>query len=162
MKTKFFLLTLLLAGIASAFNPPEPARHKKFMDDLKLTDAQKEQFEKISFETQKKQIDLRAKMETAQLELRRLMDAETIDKGAIEKKFNEIASVQTSLKMNHINAWSEKNKVLNADQQKLWKKMLNKTTAMAHKKMRAMKHIERREIIRPGQMMRAPMAPEKD
>ena len=26
--------------------------------------------------------------------------------------------------MNHLNAWSEKNKVLNADQQKIWKGMM--------------------------------------
>jgi Spy/CpxP family protein refolding chaperone len=114
----------VLTVIAAAFVLAQPDGMKGMHKELKLTDAQQEQFEKISFDTRKKQIELKAKLETSQLELQRLLSAESLDKSAVEKKLNELASSQVAMRMNHINGWSEKNKVLNADQQKLWKKML--------------------------------------
>lgn len=116
-----FAALLVLFLTAMTFAEPQP---DKVMKELNLTETQQSQFDKISFDTQKKQIELRAKLETAQLELHRLFDAETIDKSAIEKKMSEISTLQVSMRMNHVNSWSEKNKVLNADQQKIWKKML--------------------------------------
>ncbi len=124
MKTKLLPLTMLSLFVAViAFGNPAP--YKKMMEELKLTDAQKEQFEKISFETQKKQIELNAKVETAKLELRRLMMAESIDKSAIEKKMNDIAVQEVALRMNRLNAWSENNKALTPEQQKNLEKKFN-------------------------------------
>lgn len=151
------LLILLAAAVtAVAGNPPDaPARHR-LMKELKLTDAQQEQFEKISYDTQKKQIELRAKTETARLDLRRLMDAETIDRAAVEKKFTEIAGLQTAMKMNHLNAWSEKNKALTPDQQKLWKKALKRTMDMRPAPGRTMK------MRMHGRGMREPVRIERE
>ena len=123
MKNGITLYTLLsIICIAFAFGNPKDG--KSGLKELNLSDTQKEQFQKISFDTQKKQIELKAKLETAKLELRRLMTADAIDKSAIEKKMNEVATSHVALRMNHLNSWMEKNKVLNPEQQKLWKKHL--------------------------------------
>ena len=148
MNYKFMFYTLLtIFTVSLALSQPGPGRG--MMKDLNLSDAQKEQFEKITFDMQKKQIEVKAKLETAKLELRRLIGADNLDKAAIEKKMNEIASQQVTLRMNHINAWSEKNKALNADQQKIWKKILNKHPRMMQKQMH-------------GQMMRKHAMPMDD
>lgn len=115
------LAVLVFFAASSLFSQPEPQR--MMLKELNLTDTQQKQFETITFDMQKKQIELGAKLATLKLEMKRLMTAETIDKGAIEKKMNEIAAQQIAVRMNHLNAWSEKNKILNADQQKPWKKM---------------------------------------
>jgi Spy/CpxP family protein refolding chaperone len=134
MKSTILRLTLLSIAIAViAFGQHGPNRGMPA--GLKLTDDQKVQFEKISFDVQKKQIELRAKLETSRLELKRLIAADQLDKAAVEKKMTEIANQQVALHMNHISGWAEKNKVLTADQQKIWKKMLqHHPRAMAEKK----------------------------
>ncbi|MEW5799057.1 MAG: Spy/CpxP family protein refolding chaperone [Bacteroidota bacterium] len=153
MKTTFVAVVLFIVSFAYANPGPPPNHPQRFqlMDELKLTDAQKEQFEKISYDTEKKQIELRSKMESAQLDLRRLMDADSPDKAAIEKKFNEIAAAQTAMKMNHFNCWYEKNKVLTPEQQKIWKQAMHHRMKTAHRVMREVKKermpiMERRQI----------------
>ncbi|MBI2428674.1 MAG: periplasmic heavy metal sensor [Ignavibacteriales bacterium] len=155
MKTMLVALLLFTASFAFANpnNPPDRPQRMQLMEDLKLTDAQKDQFEKISYETEKKQIELRSKLESAQLDVRRLMDADNPDKTAIEKKFNDIASAQTAMKMNHFNGWFEKNKVLTPEQQKIWKKAMHQRMKMSHRAMREVKNermpmMERRQIHR--------------
>ncbi|MFZ4619987.1 MAG: Spy/CpxP family protein refolding chaperone [Bacteroidota bacterium] len=118
------IFTALLFVLSLTILSAQPAHERKMPNDLNLSDIQKEQFEKIEFDTQKKQIDLGAKLATLKLEMNRLMSADQMDKSAIEKKMNEIATQSIALRMNHLNAWSEKNKLLNADQQKIWKKKL--------------------------------------
>src|SRR3989304_7417281 len=62
--------------MTSAFSQPQEShgrRHGKLMEELKLTDAQNAQFDKTRYETQKKQIELRAKIAIARLDLEKLM-----------------------------------------------------------------------------------------
>ncbi len=155
MKTTFGMLLVFIASFiyANPDSPPDRPQRFQLMDDLKLTDAQKEQFEKISYDIEKKQIELRSKMESAQLDLRRLMDSDSPDKSAIEKKFNEIAAAQTAMKMNHFNGWYDKNKILTSEQQKIWKKVMHQHMKAAHRVMREVKRermpmMERRQIHR--------------
>ena len=136
----FLAAAMLLPTVVTFAQPPEPSglHHGKLLEELKLTDSQKEQFDKTRYETQKRQIDLRAKIATARLDLQKLMAADSPDKSSIEKKFTEIASLQTSLRMNHLNAWFENNKVLTPEQQKIWKKVLVTAPQEMRKKMRGM------------------------
>ncbi|MEI7906483.1 MAG: periplasmic heavy metal sensor [Bacteroidota bacterium] len=123
MKNTLSIFAVLVFFAASSlFSQPDPQR--MMLKKLNLTDTQQEQFEKSTFDMKKKQIELGAKLATLKLEMHRLMTAETLDKAAIENKMKEIATQQIALRMNHLNAWSEKNKVLNADQQKIWKGMM--------------------------------------
>jgi Spy/CpxP family protein refolding chaperone len=155
MRNAVIALVFLFVTVVSASEPPQDQQRKRSKNDLNLTDTQQEQFQKISFEAQKKQIELRAKMETAKLELRRLMHADAVDKSAIEKKLNEIASSRTALEMNRINGWIEKNKVLTSEQQKLWKKSLHKNRTMAKEKVRDVQ-IERMRMQRRPMMQQKP------
>jgi len=137
-------LLIAIAGllVTSAFSQSQKAfshRHDALIDGLKLTDAQKEQFDKTRYETQRKQIELRAKIATTRLDLQKLLNADSPDKSSIEKKFNEIASLQTAMKMNHFNAWFENNKVLTSEQQKVWKKALAIQPGKMQHKMREMR-----------------------
>ena len=155
---RFILFTLF--SLTVAFSQPVP--DKKMLKELNLTDAQKEQFEKNSFDKQKKQIELKAKVETSTLELRRLLAAETLDKALIEKKLNEIASQQVAIHMNNLNTWSENNKILNADQQKIWKKILQQHLRMMQgRKMENMQgHMMRNRRLMDNEM--APRMERKD
>ena len=155
MRNAFITLVFIFVTLVSASTPPQDQQRKRSMKDLNLTDTQQEQFQKISFETQKKQIELQAKTETAKLELRRLMNADAVDKSAIEKKLNEIAAARTALVMNRINGWIEKNKVLTPEQQKLWKKAFRKNRTMAKEKVRDVR-IERMRMQRRPMMQHKP------
>lgn len=154
MNNRISLYSLLaIFCVAIAFGNPK--HDQKGLKELNLSDTQKEQFQKISFDTQKKQIEIKAKLETSKLELRRLMTAESIDKSAIEKKMNELSSSHVAMRMNHLNGWIEKNKVLNAEQQKIWKKHLtNRPEKMRNKMMHSgkmrgeMRPPMEREVIR--------------
>lgn len=157
------LLSSLLILSAALFAQPGPG--KKMMKELNLTDAQQEQFEKLTFDTQKKQIELGAKLATLKLEMKRLMAAESIDRSAIEKKMNEIADQQVALKMNRLNGWMEKNKVLTADQQKIWRDVLRRQTEMLESKDRPamMRKMMRMNRSMPGgPMHEAPMMNDED
>jgi Spy/CpxP family protein refolding chaperone len=153
MKNLLLAALFLFATIASASNPPQPQHRQRTNIKLNLTESQQEQFQKISFETQKKQIDLRAKAETARLELRRLMNAAVIDKSSIEKKFTEIASLHTALKMNRLNEWIDKNKILTPEQQLQWKKELRTQRHYGKEKVRDVQ-IERMRMQRRPMMQR--------
>ena len=135
--TKFFaaLLVAMVVSAGTAFaqeNPPDPPMrepmHRMGKPDifakLKLSDEQKEQMKNIRFETQKKEIELHSKLALSKLELGRLLTSETPDKAAIEKKMNDVAANETSLKMNKLNGWFEANKNLTPDQQKVWREFL--------------------------------------
>ncbi|MCK9409627.1 MAG: periplasmic heavy metal sensor [Bacteroidetes bacterium] len=147
---RFSLLTIVAAMFAFGQPCPNCGKHA----DLKLTDAQQEQFEKLSFDMKKKQIELKAKLETSRLELHRLFAAETLDKSAVEKKMTEVSQQHVALRMNHINCWAEKNKLLNADQQKIWKKNLQRHPG-------AMDHNRAGQMMRHRNMMMDDDMPER-
>ncbi|MDD8019211.1 MAG: hypothetical protein PHP42_12630 [Bacteroidota bacterium] len=128
-KLLVFVMVSCLVGFLNAqprnnFREGRRAALQRTIEKLQLTDTQKEQFQKVHFDTRKKDIDLRAKLETAHLDLTALKLAPSPEKSLIEKKVNEIAAIQASRAMNQFDAWSSCNKVLTADQQKIWKQVL--------------------------------------
>ena len=159
-----YLLSLLMAMLVGGVvlfaqedeqGPPMQRRQGHFarpalMAKLKLTDDQKSQMKNIKFETSKKEIELRSHVALSRLELGRLVMADTPDKAAIEKKMNEVAANEVSLKMNKLNGWFQANSVLTPEQQKVWREVL---------RMEAMKKMGRGEMERN---QRGPMnRPEK-
>ena len=97
---------------------------KPMLGRLKLNDQQKKQVEQMWFDMQKQMVGVRARRQTAMLELRQLLSAENPDKAAIEKKMNEGAQIGVQAATMRLNQWFEVNKILTADQQKVWKGML--------------------------------------
>ena len=122
------------------------------MEDLKLTDDQKKEVQKLHLDLAKQQVAQGAKVATARIELQEVLRADNPDKGAIEKKMNEIAQLGVQSHMQRLNQWFAVNKILNADQQKIWKHVLE--TAGANREGARGMMMNRRSM-----RMRHPMGP---
>jgi Spy/CpxP family protein refolding chaperone len=123
-----FGLILISSLAVTQEKPPFKEGNKKmgFLDRLNLTDEQSAKLKDMRFEQEKKQIDLRSKIQTLNVEVKQLLSAEKIDKTGLEKKYNEIAKLQVEQKMNFINHWSQVNSILTPEQQKVWKETLKR------------------------------------
>ena len=97
-----------------------------FLRKLNLTEEQKSKVEKIQFETKKNAIELRAKLALLKLEISSLLKSENIDKSSVEKKIKESFDKTSALFTNRLDSWFKVNDLLNAEQKKLWKVVLNK------------------------------------
>jgi Spy/CpxP family protein refolding chaperone len=125
-------LVMVSAGLYS--QPAEGKGPRKFIEQLKLSEEQKKDFDKIHVDMEKQEIAQKAKNETARVELRQLFKADNPDKSAIEKKMNEIADLEVQMHMIKINSWFDINKLLTPEQQKTWKKALEHGSEMQQRK----------------------------
>ena len=123
-------LTIMMAAVFMLFSnhlysqPDDAMQIHKFMGKLNLSDEQKKDVEKIHFDAEKQTIAQKAKVETARVELQQALKADIPDKSAIEKKINEVANLRAQMYMIRVNSWFAVNKLLNPEQQKTWKKVL--------------------------------------
>jgi Spy/CpxP family protein refolding chaperone len=138
------LLAIMILNINIYSQPMEKKHIIKFMEKLNLTDGQKKDIENIHFTGEKQSIALNAKVETLHLELRQLLKADSPDKSAIEKKMREIADQKIQMHMTKLDSWFAINKLLNPDQQKEWKKVLERSPEMM-KKMIKRHHLDRQQ-----------------
>jgi Spy/CpxP family protein refolding chaperone len=129
--TKKMLSVVLLMAIATvstfAQKGPGPqgsphANQKAIFKMLKLTDAQELQMQKLRLQLMKKQTQLRAKVQGLRLDNKELFLADKVDRKAVEGNVKSISDMQEQMKLNMIDHWFDVNTMLNADQQKLWKK----------------------------------------
>lgn len=130
--TAVFLLgtaSLYAQGQGQMRRPEMGQRGMKVIEDLKLTDDQKKEFDKVHTDLAKQQVAQGAKMATARIELRELLRADNPDKSAIEKKINEISQIGVQMHVQRLGMWFSVNKLLNADQQKVWKHALENAGA---------------------------------
>ncbi|MBW7887779.1 MAG: periplasmic heavy metal sensor [Bacteroidetes bacterium] len=126
MKSRFFFFAVLLFSFSFALFSQPMNGPRRGVNQLNLTDQQKDQFQKIHFDTQKKNIELTAKLATARVDLKQMLLGDKQEKSAVEKKLKEISDLQVSLKMNRFNDWTECNKILTPEQQKIWKQQLQR------------------------------------
>jgi Spy/CpxP family protein refolding chaperone len=150
------LMTAAAFGQQMMQDAPGPmggAMGQRLMQQLKLTDEQRKEVENLRMEMAKQAIAQQAKIKTARLELAGLFKADSPDRSAIEKKANEISDLQTQMRVARIDHWFSVNKVLNADQQKIWKRMLGRAW-MGHR-MNMMRSSGPRSQMR----QRSPMGP---
>ncbi len=94
----------------------------RVLRELKLTDEQKKSIESLRFEMRKASVDQQAKLKTARLELAEMFKADQPNQSAIQKKVTELSQLQSQQRLLRIDNWFAINKLLNADQQKIWKK----------------------------------------
>jgi len=90
-------------------------------EKLNLTEDQKKEFGKIHTEFEKKQIGLHSKIKTMRLDLREIFQSDKPDRPKIESQISEISKLQNELKLNMVALWFDVNKMLTAEQQKIWK-----------------------------------------
>jgi Spy/CpxP family protein refolding chaperone len=113
-------------------NAPKPAadQHKggpkHGLGALKLTDEQKKQVKKLDVELRRQEIDQRAKVEKAELELHELLSADQPEQSAIEKQIRVVADLKAEQWVLKVNHWFAVNKLLTTEQQKVWKENLGR------------------------------------
>lgn len=88
---------------------------------LNLSDEQHARLDNLQHDHQKKQIDLRAKLQSAQLDLRKLYRADKPDRSAIEKQTRAIADLRLQASMNRVDHYFGVLGILTPEQQKVWK-----------------------------------------
>jgi Spy/CpxP family protein refolding chaperone len=150
------------SAFAADADTKQPGRRMQgkgaFLASLNLTDAQKKDMGKLRADIEKRGVELRAKAETARIELRELLMSDTPDQSAIEKKMDDVAKREADLRMNRVNGWFETNKLLTPEQQKLWVKALRAGTMRGMRQSR-MRHASAAPMRRPMRPMHAPDAP---
>jgi len=149
----FVVAALTIMSVSLYSQPVWGKGPHKIIEQLKLTEVQKKDFDKIHLEMEKQEIAQKAKNETARVELRQLLKADNPDKSAIEKKLNEIAGLEAQMHMIRIDYWFAINKLLTPEQQKTWKKALEAGPAMEQK-------MKKHHGIGKGQMPPCPDAPQ--
>jgi Spy/CpxP family protein refolding chaperone len=149
MKKYAVLIVIILSAFsAQLYSQPDDTRQiHKFMGKLNLTDEQKKDVEKIHFDGEKQRIAQKAKVETARVDLQQLFKTDAPDKSAIEKKMNDIADLEVQMHMIKINSWFAVNKLLNPEQQKTWKKVLEHGPALQRHNM--MEQKRNRHMLTP-------------
>lgn len=89
---------------------------------LNLTDDQETKMQKLRIELMKKQTQLRSRVQTLRLDSKEFFLADKVDRKALESNIKAISDAQEQMKLNFIDHWFAVNSILNADQQKIWKK----------------------------------------
>ncbi len=164
MKTKLLALAVgfLAAATTTLAQPCAPPSTGNRMGhfptvprELRLTDQQRSQVQKIRFDLTQKQIDIRAQLAHDRVDYAELAAANAPDEGAMDAKVQDIAKLKGELHSNMLGAWFEVNKVLTPEQQKIWKKVLEHPMLFSRmaRMRRMMDHRGRFMIMRKGMMM---------
>jgi len=80
----------------------DPHFVEAYAKQLGLKDWQVKKIKDLVYNTQKKTIPLRAKMQSARLDLRRLMDADKPDRNKVLKQLEVVGGIEIQLKKSHI------------------------------------------------------------
>lgn len=101
----------------------EHALWEKLMN-LGLDEKQKEAVKEISRKTMKETIQKRADLEIVEIDLKDLLDEDTVNMKAVESKLNQIASIRTEIHLARIRAYEAIKLQLTSDQRKKLREIL--------------------------------------
>ncbi len=110
-----------------------PGMRRHMIDQLKLTDQQKQDIGKLRAEFQKSMIAQRAKVQSLRVDLRSEIAADNPDRAAIEKTTQAISAAQSQMKMDLINHLFAVRALLTPEQQKIFKGELQQIVGRAHR-----------------------------
>lgn len=149
-------LAAVATGMIFAQQPAVPApdappvkrgmHREAIMNELNLNDQQQSQIEKLRTPFQKAQEQLHSKVRLNRLDLRDLLNAEKIDRGAIEKNMKATSDLQYQLKIGALDHMLSVREILTPEQRKIWKKHMAALAA----------DVEGRRMGRTGGMGRGP------
>ena len=94
------------------------------IEQLALSDEQQKQFDAMATDFRKSAVDTRAEIAKARIDLMALLKADNPDQGKIAKQLGAISTLESGAKTQALNHWFAVNKILSAEQQKVWKKHL--------------------------------------
>jgi len=123
MKRIILVITILAftALTSYAFFP-----NLKALDQIKLSDQQKEQIKKIMVENQKSMIDLKANLDKAELDLRNLISSKDVVKDEVLKANDKVADIEKQIKVSRINVFFTVRDVLSIEQREEFRTLIDK------------------------------------
>lgn len=136
------LLAVLLVALSITLTA-QPAERMKRMQNpgmrsvperLNLTEDQEKQFREITFEHQKKVIDLKSAIEKNRLELKKMAAENKVDEKKLIDLTDANSKLQAEMKSLSVKKWIAINKILNDEQKAIWSKQLGMDRK--HKMMR--------------------------
>lgn len=92
--------------------------YRALLERLDLSDAQREKMRAIHERTQRSQIQARADLQIATLDLRQLMHADRPDRAAIDRQIDKVAQMRAAQHKAHAGALLEARALLTPEQQK--------------------------------------------
>lgn len=111
-------LIILVAGFSVMFSQGMKGR---ILEKLELDEAQKTKVEEIFFKHQQNAIDLKAKIQKNQLELKKHLSEKNIDEKLVRSLTAETNKIRTEMQESRLNMWFDVNKQLNDKQKEIWK-----------------------------------------
>ena len=130
LKTLATLSGMIVLACCTSFAQPAdggmPSRrpmlmHQSMMERLKLTPQQETQMRKLRLEFMKKEIQVRAKIRVARLDVAELFAADQPDRNAIEKAAKAVSDLEYQAKLDRIDHQFAVRGILTAEQLKIWK-----------------------------------------
>ncbi len=98
--------------------PERMQQRKDFAEELGLSSEQQEKIRQIRLAARKQNIEQRAKLQLARLELHELMQADAPDQKQIEAKLTEMSKLREAAMRSHVTTFLEVQKVLTPEQRK--------------------------------------------
>jgi len=111
-------------------------RRPEIQKELGITEEQRKKLEEIGFNSSKTGIQQRATLQVLRLELGRLMQADTPDRAAIDKKIQEISQAQSAQMRTMVNSRLDIQSVLTKEQREKIKNLRQSRMGMRMQQMR--------------------------
>lgn len=129
------ILSLLISLLAlSGMSTAQPGRRGDGRERLKLSEAQEKQMKEIRAKTQTALIDLRATVAKKRIELRGIMDNDMPDRAAAERLMKDISDAQLRMKMQLLDTDLNVRKLLTPEQREIYKDLKRERREMAAEK----------------------------
>lgn len=150
------IVTLLFASLSFAqppakpFSPNRPGmqnmclQNAAIFNKLNLTDAQKDNFQKLRLTFQKQMIDLKANLQKSKLDLKEIQAQDNIDRSDVIDVVKKINSNKNAIALASANHRMDMYDILTPAQRLIWKDF--KMHRMAGKKMMKMKKMMKKRM----------------
>ncbi|MCG8606606.1 Spy/CpxP family protein refolding chaperone [bacterium] len=89
---------------------------ERFSEELGLSDEQVASIKEARFATQKQGIELRSKIKIAQLELKELMQQESVDENEVKRQVEKVGDLRTNQMQNRVQSQLKVRAILTAEQ----------------------------------------------
>ncbi len=152
------IAAMLLAASTLAFAQPQDRpnmgdqmrqRHERLMGALHLTDQQESQIKKLHLDLERKQAQVRSKIQLARLDMKEIYLSDKIDRSALERSLKQVSDLQYQQKLNFVDFWFSVNSMLTPEQQKTWKQHVGE---MAGRMRQGMGQMMRERMFNRGPM----------
>ena len=159
------LVAMLLTASTLAFGQPQDRPRMgdrmregrdRLMAQLHPTDQQQLQIKKFHLALERKQTELRSKIQLARLDMKEIYLSDKIDRSALEKLIKQVSDLQYQQKLNFVDFWFSVNSTLTPEQQKTWKQHVG---GMAGQMRQRMRGAMRGRMMNRGSMQRGMMTP---